>query len=164
MESFAPGNFPLQPFKKITKMRKIRVILFSLFLLSFTHVYSYDTNPETFIRELVDDAISKIADKNLNEDEKATYIEKIALENVDIQALSLYTLGELRKSTSKDILKNFMVVVPPKIIIDQFQKIAEPIHKKCQLLMQENQKLISLKEILTFKLVSGKISISDYIN
>ena len=87
-------------------MRKIRVILFSLFLLSFTHVYSYDTNPETFIRELVDDAISKITDKNLNEDEKATFIEKIALENVDIQALSLYTLGELRKSTSEDILKN----------------------------------------------------------
>ena len=88
-------------------MRKIRVILFSLFLLSFTHVYSYDTNPETFIRELVDDAISKITDKNLNEDEKATYIEKIALENVDIQALSLYTLGELRKSTSEDILKKY---------------------------------------------------------
>ena len=88
-------------------MRKIRVILFSLFLLSFTHVYSYDTNPETFIRELVDDAISKITDKNLNEDEKATFIEKIALENVDIQALSLYTLGELRKSTSEDILKKY---------------------------------------------------------
>ena len=88
-------------------MRKIRAILFSLFLLSFTHVYSYDTNPETFIRELVDDAISKITDKNLNEDEKATFIEKIALENVDIQALSLYTLGELRKSTSEDILKKY---------------------------------------------------------
>ena len=36
---------------------------------------------------------------------KAEFIEQIALENVDIKALGLYTLGELRKSTEKDKIK-----------------------------------------------------------
>ena len=49
------------------------------------------------MNELVNDAINKLSDKNLTSEEKSKYIEKIALENVDIKALSLYTLGELRK-------------------------------------------------------------------
>tara|TARA_B100000686_G_scaffold273304_1_gene290872 strand:- start:50 stop:565 length:516 start_codon:yes stop_codon:yes gene_type:complete len=60
-----------------------------------------------FVSELVNDAISKLSDKNLSKEEKATFIENIAIENVDINALSLYTLGELRKSTDKDNLKNY---------------------------------------------------------
>ena len=60
-----------------------------------------------FVSELVNDAISKLSDNNLSEEEKATFIENIAVENVDINALGLYTLGELRKSTDKDSLKNY---------------------------------------------------------
>ena len=37
--------------------------------------------------------ISKLSDKNLTKDEKANFIEKVALENVDINAL-VYTLLE----------------------------------------------------------------------
>ena len=60
-----------------------------------------------FVSELVNDAISKLSDNNLSEEEKATFIENIAIKNVDINALGLYTLGELRKSTDKDNLKNY---------------------------------------------------------
>ena len=43
--------------------------------------------------------LSHVKEKNLNP-------KKIAIENVDINALSLYTLGELRKSSEKkDIIK-----------------------------------------------------------
>ena len=45
--------------------------------------------------------LSKLADKNLTKIEKEQFIEKIALENVDIDALALYTLGELRKTSEK---------------------------------------------------------------
>ena len=41
---------------------------------------------------------SKLSDKRLSQEEKEKFIENIALENVDINALGLYTLGELRKS------------------------------------------------------------------
>ena len=45
-----------------------------------------------------------MSDKNLTDDEKKKFVEKIALENVDIKALGLYTLGEIRKSSDKQIL------------------------------------------------------------
>jgi len=56
---------------------------------------------------MVNDAINKLSDNDLSEEEKATFIENIAVENVDINALGLYTLGELRKSIDKDSLKNY---------------------------------------------------------
>ena len=43
------------------------------------------------MNELVNDAINKLSDKNLNDEEKF-FIENIALENIDINALGLYTL------------------------------------------------------------------------
>ena len=82
-------------------MKKLS-ILFFLFVLNFhTNAISYSTEPQEFVNELVNDAINKLSDKNLTNEEKSKYIEKIALENVDIKALSLYTLEELRKSSEK---------------------------------------------------------------
>ena len=87
-------------------MKKLSLVLFSLFFL-YSSSNAYDANPEIFVKELVNDALNKLADKNTNEKQKSDFIEKIALENVDISALSLYTLGELRKSTSKENLIKF---------------------------------------------------------
>ena len=90
-------------------MKKLS-ILFFLFVLNFnTSALPYSTEPQDFVSELVNDAINKLADKNLTSEEKSKYIEKIALENVDIKALSLYTLGELRKSSEKKDLKNYQI-------------------------------------------------------
>ena len=89
-------------------MKKLSLILVSLiFLSSSTFASTYSSDPKMFVSELVNDAISKLSDNNLSKEEKATFIENIAMENVDINALSLYTLGELRKSTDKDNLKNY---------------------------------------------------------
>ena len=85
-------------------------ILFFLFVLNFnTNAIPYSTEPQEFVNELVNDAINKLSDKNLTNEEKSKYIEKIALENVDIKALSLYTLGELRKSSEKKDLENYQI-------------------------------------------------------
>ena len=88
-------------------MKKISSILILFLLIFKTSVANaYGSDPKIFVEELVKDAISKLSDKNLNQEEKAEFVEKIAIENVDIHALGLYTLGELRKSTdSKDIDK-----------------------------------------------------------
>tara|TARA_B100001121_G_scaffold106090_1_gene93803 strand:+ start:962 stop:1558 length:597 start_codon:yes stop_codon:yes gene_type:complete len=90
-------------------MKKLS-ILFFLFILNFNaNAIPYSTEPQEFVNELVNDAINKLSDKNLTSEEKSKYIEKIALENVDIKALSLYTLGELRKSLEKKDLKNYQI-------------------------------------------------------
>ena len=88
-------------------MRTLKIIFILLFFFNQTNLQAYSTNPKEFIFELVSDAIMKLSDKSLTNEEKAEFIEKIALENVDIKALSLYTLGELRKSTEEEILLSY---------------------------------------------------------
>jgi len=85
-------------------MKKIIVFLFSITFFFHTALQAYSSNPADFITELINEAITKLADKDLNKDEKSKFIEKIALNNVDIAALGLYTLGELRKSSDEQII------------------------------------------------------------
>jgi|TARA_B100001093_G_scaffold514546_1_gene588812 phospholipid transport system substrate-binding protein len=88
-------------------MKKIVVYLFLIFFSFQNSLLSYSSDPKNFVAELVDEAISKLSDTNYTKDEKSKFIEKIALENVDINALGLYTLGELRKSSDKIIVSNY---------------------------------------------------------
>ena len=88
-------------------MKKISVYVILAFLFFQNSVIAYNSDPKEFIKELVGDAINKLSDKNLDKDEKSNFIEKIALENVDINALGLYTLGELRKTSDKQNIQNY---------------------------------------------------------
>jgi phospholipid transport system substrate-binding protein len=89
-------------------MRKlINSLVFVTIALISTSSFSYDSNPKIFISELVGDAIITLSDKNISKADKAKRIETIALENVDINAISMYTLGELRKTLDQDTLKEY---------------------------------------------------------
>ena len=88
-------------------MNKLKFLLVFILLLVNNSLQAYSSNPKEFINELVNDAISKLSDKNLTDDQKSKFIENLALENVDINALGLYTLGELRKSSDKDIILKY---------------------------------------------------------
>ena len=88
-------------------MKRLVVFFISIFFLFQSSLVAYSSNPKDFINELVADAITKLADKNLNKDQKIIFVEKVALENVDIKALSLYTLGELRKSSNEEDILNY---------------------------------------------------------
>ena len=90
------------------KITNFILILF-LFIIKVSFANTYNSDPKIFVEELVNDAINKLSDKNATEEEKVIFIEKIAEENVDIDALGLYTLGELRKSTEKDLLNKYQV-------------------------------------------------------
>ena len=83
------------------------IYLFSLLIFFNTSLLAYSSNPKDLVNELVSEAILKLSDKNLNLDQKKAFIKKVALENVDINALGLYTLGELRKSSDKADLLNY---------------------------------------------------------
>ena len=88
-------------------MKRASVYLISVFLFFQVSLLAYSSNPKEFVNELVNEAIDKLADKNLNKDEKAVFIEEVALENVDINALGLYTLGELRKSSDESDISKY---------------------------------------------------------
>ena len=88
-------------------MKRKVIYLLSVFLLFQSSLFAYSTNPKDFVDELVGEAINKLSDQNINEEQKSNFIEKVALENVDIKALGLYTLGELRKSSEKEDISNY---------------------------------------------------------
>tara|TARA_Y200000002_G_scaffold347299_1_gene322415 strand:- start:349 stop:945 length:597 start_codon:yes stop_codon:yes gene_type:complete len=88
-------------------MKRVIIYLATLTFFIQSSLFAYSSNPKDFVDELVNDAISKLADINLNKDQKVSFIEKIALENVDINALGLYTLGVLRKSSNEDDISNY---------------------------------------------------------
>ena len=89
-------------------MRKlINSLVFVALVVTSTNAYSYDSEPEIFIDELVKDAIGTLSDKNISKADKKKKIEIIALENVDIDALGMYTLGSVRKTLDQDSLKKY---------------------------------------------------------
>ena len=88
-------------------MRKSLIFLITFFLISIKSIHAYSTDPQEFVKGLINDVISKLSDKTLPENDKIEFIEKIALEHVDISALGLYTLGEIRKSANENDLIEF---------------------------------------------------------
>tara|TARA_B110000305_G_C19289737_1_gene563568 strand:- start:48 stop:647 length:600 start_codon:yes stop_codon:yes gene_type:complete len=79
----------------------VTLILFSV------SSFAYNPDPKIFITELVGDAIKILSNKDISKADKKNKIEVIALENVDINALGLYTLGEVRKTLDQDTLKKY---------------------------------------------------------
>jgi len=89
-------------------MRKlINTLVFITLTLITTSSFSYNSDPKILISELVKDAISTLSDKNVSLTDKNKKIETIALENVDINALGLYTLGQIRKNLDQETLKEY---------------------------------------------------------
>ena len=88
-------------------MNRLKVFFTFIFLIINSSLFAYSSDPKQFVQELVTEAIEKLSDKNLTNEEKAKFIEEVATENVDINALGLYTLGELRKSSNENDLVNY---------------------------------------------------------
>ena len=69
--------------------------------------FAYNTDPKLFVEELVDDAIKTLRNKSISKADKNKKIEEIALANVDIDALGMYTLGDIRKTLDENNLKKY---------------------------------------------------------
>jgi len=90
--------------------RLISTLVFISATLIATSSFAYNSDPKTFINELLGDVISTLNDKNLKISEKNKKVETIAIENVDIVALSMYTLGPIRKTLDEETLNRYKVL------------------------------------------------------
>ena len=135
-------------------MNRIVIYLVSLTILCQSSLLAYSSNPKDFVNELVNEAISKLADKNLNKDQKANFIEKVALENVDINALGLYTLGELRKSSNKDDISNFQKTFEKYFLKNLTSRLTDYSSSKFEILGED-------KKSANYTIVNSKISPDD---
>ena len=90
-------------------MKKKFFFLLLIFFLNFNFLaaVTYNSEPKIFIQELVDDAVKTLGDKSLTQEEKNNEIKKIAIENVDIKALGLYTLGKIRKNLDENTINRY---------------------------------------------------------
>ncbi len=136
------------------KMNKAIVYLISLFFLFQSSLFAYSSNPKDFVDELVNDAISKLSDINLNKDQKAAFIKKVALENVDINALGLYTLGELRKSSSKMDISNYQISFEKYFLKSLTSRLSDYSSSKFEIIGED-------KKSATYTIISSKVSPSD---
>ena len=136
-------------------MKKISSILI-LFLLIFktSIANTYDADPKIFIEELLNDAINKLSDKNIGKEEKKKFIETIALENVDIKALGLYTLGDLRKSTDKNSLSKYQDSFQKYFLKSLTSRLTDYSNNKFQIISAD-------KKSVSYTIVKSKIFESE---
>ena len=120
-------------------MKKIVIYSISLLLIFQSSLLSYSSNPKDFIEELVNDAITTLADKDLNKDQKAIFIKKVALENVDINALGLYTLGELRKSASEVNISSYQVSFEKYFLKSLTSRLTDYSSSKFEILSEDKK-------------------------
>ena len=136
-------------------MKKISSVLI-LFLLIFKSSFAstYSSDPQTFVQELVSESISKLSDKNLDEEEKANFIESVAIENVDIDALGLYTLGELRKSADKNDITKYQEAFKGYFLKSLTSRLTDYSSNKFEVISAE-------KKSSNYTIVKSKIAKSE---
>ena len=120
-------------------MKRIVTYLVSFLFFYQSSLLAYSSNPKDFIKELVNDAITKLADKNLNKDQKAIFIKEVALENVDINALGLYTLGELRKSASEVNISSYQVSFEKYFLKSLTSRLTDYSSSKFEILSEDKK-------------------------
>ena len=135
-------------------MRNIIFFLFSITFFFHTALQAYSSNPSDFVAELVNEAITKLADKDLNKDEKSKFIEKIALDNVDINALGLYTLGQLRKSSDEQTIFKYQEVFEKYFLKSLTSKLTDYSSSKFNVLNFD-------KKSSNYTIVKSKITPDD---
>jgi len=135
-------------------MGRFCVYLVSLILIFQSSLLAYSSNPRDFVNELIVDAISKLSDKNLNDNQKKAFIEKVALENVDINALGLYTLGELRKSSSENDINNYQKTFEKYFLKSLTSRLSDYSSSKFEILGED-------KKSSTYTIVNSMIKPED---
>ena len=135
-------------------MKKINTYLISFFLIFQSSLWAYSSDPKNFIDELVNDAISKLSDKNLTKEQKANFVEEVALENVDINALGLYTLGELRKSSSQDNISKYQKSFQEYFLKSLTSRLTDYSSSKFEILGED-------KKSANYTIINSKISPND---
>ena len=134
------------------KAFSIIVLFLLIFQSSFATTYSSD--PQIFIKEMVNDAINTLSNKNLTDEEKVNFIENLAMDNVDINALGLYTLGELRKSADKANLEKYQRTFEKYFLKSLTSRLTDYSSNKFEVISSE-------KKSSNYTIVKSKIAKSE---
>ena len=133
-------------------MRKsLNAFVFVAIALISTSSFSYNSDPKIFIAELVGDAITTLSDKDVSIAEKNKKIETIALENVDVKALGMYTLGPIRKTLDQLTLEKYQSLFEKYFLKSLTSRLTDYSSQKFEVLGSEQKSV-------TYTIVSSKIA------
>ena len=131
-------------------MKKIITFLFLIITICSTSVFAFEKKAETFVLETTKNAKSIVFDSGLNENQKRTKLEKLALDAVDVAGLARYTLGEEAKNLSDKQISEFVSTF--KIFF------SKNISNKLKDYSDQNVKVVGSKKISeNYVLVDSKI-------
>ena len=137
-------------------MKKKLFILLSIFFLYFSSLtaVTYNSEPKIFIEELINDAVKTLSDKSLTLEEKNEIIEKIALENVDIKGLGLYTLGKIRKDLDENTINKYQNLFEKYFLKSLTSRLSDYSSQKFEVINSEQKSS-------NYTIVKSKIAAGD---
>ena len=121
-------------------MRKLTSsFVFVTLILISTNSFAYNSDPKNFISELLKDAIETLSDKNISKIDKVKKVEAIALEHVDINALSMYTLGKVRKTLDQETLKKYKELFTKYFLKSLTSRLTDYSEQKFEIISAEQK-------------------------
>ena len=121
----------------------VAFFVLTLIINSTSFAVNYNSDPKIFITELVEDALKSLGDKSISKEEKKNQIEKIASKNVDIEALSMYTLGSIRKTLDDDTKEKYKNIFRQYFLKSLTSRLTDYSDQKFEVIKAE-QKSVSL--------------------
>ena len=115
--------------------------MYQFFFLYFNSIIAvtYNSDPKIFVQELIDDAVKTLSDKSLSTKEKSDFIAKIAIENVDIKALGLYTLGKKRKDLDENTLSKYQELLKKYFLKSLTSRLTDYSSQKFEVIDSEQK-------------------------
>ena len=113
--------------------------IFVSFLFNNCFASTYSNDPKSFVKELVEDAIKTLGDKTIARADKNKKIEEIALNNVDIEALGMYTLGEIRKSLDSETIKKYQELFEKYFLKSLTSRLTDYSNQKFEVLSSDQK-------------------------
>ena len=112
---------------------------FVALILISTNSFAYNSEPKNFISELLKDATETLSDKNISKIDKGKKVEAIALEHVDINALSMYTLGKVRKTLDQETLKRYKELFTKYFLKSLTSRLTDYSEQKFEIISAEQK-------------------------
>ena len=119
--------------------KKLLIINIIIFGFSASKLYAFEKNAEQLVQSTTDNAKRIILDSNIAMEDKKKKIEKIALDVVDVDGLSRFTLGAFRNSLNKEQLNKYTEIF--RVFF------AKNISSRLQNYSDQNIKVIGSKKI-----------------
>ena len=105
-------------------MKKNLILLVLSIILILKSNYSFSIEPDIFIQSTVNRAAQTLS-SNLTKDERVKELKDIAIQTVDIEGISLYSLGSYRKIITDDQLLRYKKVFKNYFLKSFSSRLAE---------------------------------------